>query len=113
MNEISISGENYSEITRQQLTLYSTSPCPLFKDYMNTRRSDWEEDKKFTAERVRSMYLKKYNILLTPGRWYTKDPKDSQILALVGVAQKLADDSKKSSDKSNTSNRASTNGEPA
>ena len=42
----------------------------------------------------------------------TKYPKDSQILALVGVAQKLADDSNKSSEKSNT-NRDTTKGEPA
>ena len=37
------------------------------------------------------MALKKYNNLLTSGRWTNKGPKDSQILALVGVAQKLAD----------------------
>ena len=41
------------------------------------------------------MYLKNYNNLLTSGRWSTKDPKDSQILALVLVSQKLAYDSKK------------------
>ena len=51
------------------------------------------------------MYLKKYNTLLTLGRWSNKDPKDDQILALVGVAQNIADDSNKSTEKSNTSNR--------
>ena len=80
---------------------------------METRRSEWEEGKYFTVEHVRSMALKKYNNLLTLGRWYTKDLKDAQILALVGVYQKLADDSKKSSDKSNTSNRETTKGYPA
>ena len=42
-NKISIAGEIYSEILRQQLLLYSTSSCPLFRDYMETRRSEWEE----------------------------------------------------------------------
>ena len=37
---------------------------------------------------------------------------DYKILALVGVAQKLAYDTKKSSDKSNTSNRDTTKVEP-
>ena len=59
------------------------------------------------------MLLKKYNNLLTPGRWSNKDPKDYQILALFGVAQKLSYDSKKSSKKYNTSNRESTKGDPA
>ena len=59
------------------------------------------------------MVLKKYNNLLTPGRWSNKDPKDSHILALLGVAQKLSYDSKKSSKKYNTSNRESTKGDPA
>ena len=53
------------------------------------------------------MALKKYNNLLTSERWPTKDPKDAQILDLVGVAQKIMDDSKK---KSENSNRGSTNG---
>ena len=57
---------------------------------------------------MRSITLNKYNNLLTSGRWSKKDPKYDQILYLVGVAQKLADNSKKSSDKSNTSNREST-----
>ena len=47
------------------------------------------------------MYLKKYNNHLTSGRWSSKYPKDSQILYLVGVAHKLADDSKNISEKSN------------
>ena len=41
------------------------------------------------------MDLKNYNNLLTSGKWSTKYPKDAHILALVGLAQKLADDSKK------------------
>ena len=45
------------------------------------------------------MELKKYNKPLTSRRWYTKYLKDSQILDLVGLAQKLADDSNKSFDK--------------
>ena len=66
---------------------------------MYTRRSEWEEDKEFTAYQVSTMVLKKYKNLITSGRWYNKYPKDDQILALVGVAQKLAYDSKKSYDK--------------
>ena len=42
MNEISISGETYSKIVRQKFNPYSTSSCPLFKDYMNTRKSEWD-----------------------------------------------------------------------
>ena len=75
---------------------------------METRRSDWEEDNYFTAYQVRDMALKKYNNLLTSGRWSTKDPNDDQILSIVGVSQNLSDDSKKSSEKSNTSNRDTT-----
>ena len=41
------------------------------------------------------MELKKYNNLLSPGRWYTKDPKDSHIIDLVGMSQKLMDNSNK------------------
>ena len=59
------------------------------------------------------MSLKNYNNLLTSGRWSTKDPKDAQILDLVGLDQKIADDSKKLSEKSNTSNRDTTKGEPS
>ena len=65
---------------------------------MYTRRSEWEYDKEFTAEPMRAVYLKKYNNLLSLGRWSNKDTKDTQILALVGLDQKLADDSKKSSE---------------
>ena len=49
-----------------------------------------------------------YSNLLTSGRWFNKDPKDDKILALVGVAQKIVDDSKKSSEKSNKPNMEST-----
>ena len=56
------------------------------------------------------MDLKKYNNLITSGRWCTKDPKDAQILTPVVLDQKLVDDSKKTSDKSN---RESTKLEPA
>ena len=42
MNEISIAGETYSEIVRQKFTLYSTLSFPLFKDYMDSRRSERE-----------------------------------------------------------------------
>ena len=59
------------------------------------------------------MELKKYNNILTSGRWSTKYPKDAQILALVGVAQKISYYSKKPHDKSNTSNKKTTKGEPA
>ena len=58
------------------------------------------------------MYLNKYKNLPTSGRWSIKDPKDAQILALVGVSQKIVDDSNKSSDKSNASNRDTTKGYP-
>ena len=80
---------------------------------MDTRSSQWEEEKDSTEEQVRSMALKKYNQLLTSGRWSNKDPKDDPILDIVWVEQKLADGSKKSSDKSNTSNSDSTKGYPA
>ena len=98
---------------RHKLTLYSTSSCPIFKDYMDTRRSEWEEEKDFTADQVRAMSLKKYNKLLTSGRWSTKDPKDNHILALVVLAQNLSEEFKKSSEKSNTSKKDTTNGESA
>ena len=106
-----IAGETYSEIVRQKFTLYYTSLCPLFKEYMETRRSEWQEDKDFTEDQVRDMDLNHYNNLLTSKRWSTKETKDAQILALVGVAQNLADDYKKSSEKSNTSNRETTKGD--
>ena len=60
-----------------------------------------------------AMDLKNYNNPLTSWRWYNKDPKDIQILSLVGVAQNIADDSNKPSDKYNTSKRGSTTGELA
>ena len=50
-HEISISGETYSEILSNKLNLYSTSSFPLFKEYMYTRRSDWEEDKDLTSKK--------------------------------------------------------------
>ena len=59
------------------------------------------------------MSLKKYKNLFTSGKWSYKDPKDAQILALVVLSQKLVDDSKKSSEKTTTSNRESTRGDPA
>ena len=58
------------------------------------------------------MDLKKYNNLLTSGRWYNKDTKVDKILDITEVPPKLADESKKSYEKSNTSNRESTKGEP-
>ena len=68
---------------------------------MDTRRIEWDKDKEFTEDQVRSMSLKKYNNLLTSERWYSKYPKDTHILALFGFYQKLMDDSKKTSHKSN------------
>ena len=62
---------------------------------------------------MRAVDLKKYNNQITSGRWSTKYPKDAQTLALVWVDQKISDDSKKSSEKSNTSNIDTTKGEPA
>ena len=110
MNEISIAEETYSEIVRQKVNLYSTSSLTLFKDYMNNRRSEWEEDKELELEQVNAMALKKYNKLPISWRWSKKDPKDAHIPDLLGVTQNLAYDSKKSSDKSNTSNMESTKG---
>ena len=80
---------------------------------METRRNEWDEDKYFTAEQVRSMALKNYNNPIPSGRWSTNYPKDYQMLSLVVVAQKLLDESKKSSEKSNTYNRETTKEEPA
>ena len=56
------------------------------------------------------MALKKYNNLLTSVKCYTKYSKVEQILSLVGVYQKLMDESKKTSDKYN---RYSTKGKTA
>ena len=61
-------------------------------------------DKEFKAEKAMAMDLKEYKNLLTSGRWYIKDLKDDHILSLVGLDQKIAYESNKSSDKSNTSN---------
>ena len=80
---------------------------------METRRSEWGEEKDFTENKVRDVALKNYNNLLTWLRWSTDYPKDDDILALVLVAQNLADESKKSYEKSNTSNRDTNRGEPA
>ena len=66
---------------------------------MNKNMSEWDKDKYITESQVRSMEIKKYNKPLTSRRCYTKCIKDSQILDLVGLAQKLADDSNKSFDK--------------
>ena len=70
---------------------------------METRRSEWEEEKDYTAEQFRSMALNNYNNLLTSGRWSTKDPKYACILSLVEVVQNLADELE-----SNTSNNETT-----
>ena len=59
------------------------------------------------------MDLKKYNKLLASGRWSGKDPKDAHIIYLVGVSKNIADDSNKSSEKSNISKLESTKGETA
>ena len=75
---------------------------------MDTRRSEWEEDKYFTSDQVVSISLKKYNNLLNSRRCSNKDPKYVQILSVVLVDQNLSDNSNKSSYKSNTSNREST-----
>ena len=110
MNKISIAGENYSEIARHKLNLYPTSSWPIFKDYMETRSSEWYEYKELIAEQMSTTYLKKYNNLLTSGRCSNKVPKYVHILALVGVYQNLADDSKKSYKKYN---RDPNKGDPA
>ena len=59
------------------------------------------------------MALKKYYNILASGRWYNKDHKDDKILSIVGVVQKLADESKKLSERSNTSNMETTKGYPS
>ena len=76
-------------------------------------RIEWEEDKEFTEDQMRDMSLEKHNKLITSGRWYKKDNKDNNILALLGVDQKVADDSNKRSEKSNTSIREYTKVDPA
>ena len=77
MNNISIPRETYSEIVRHKLNLYSTSSWTLFKDYMDTKRSEWEEYKESTWEQVMTIALESYNKLLTSGRWSKKYPKDA------------------------------------
>ena len=72
---------------------------------METRRKEWEKYKEFSEYQVMDMYPKKYNKIIISGRWYNKDPKNVQILAIAGVDQNLADDSKKSSDQSKTPNK--------
>ena len=72
--------------------------------------SEWDEEKEFTEEQERDIALKKYNNILTSGRCSKKDTKDVQILSLVGVSQKIADNSKTSYEKPNTSNRDLTKG---
>ena len=53
------------------------------------------------------MGLKKYNNLITSGRWSTKYRKGAQILDLVGVLYKIMAENKKSIEKSDRSNRDS------
>ena len=88
INDIPITGETYSEIVRQKFTHYSTLSCPIFKDYMDNRRSEWEEKTDFTAEQVRAMYLNKYKNILTSRRWSTNYLKDAQILSLLGFPKR-------------------------
>ena len=45
MNDISITRETYLEISGQQLNLYSTLSWPLFGDYMDTIRSEYEAER--------------------------------------------------------------------
>ena len=54
----------------------------------NTRIS---AGKSGAAYQIRSMDLNKIQKLLTSGRCYTNNPKDSEILALVGASQRLMD----------------------
>ena len=110
MNEISIAGKSYSDFSRQQFNLYSTSSCPLYKFYMESRSIELEEDKEFTAEQVSSMAPKKYNNIITSVRWSNKYAKDAHILALVGLAQNLSDNSKNPSE---NPIRESMKGDPA
>ena len=61
MNDISISGDNYYKIVSNKFNLYSSYSCPLFRDYMDNLRFEWDEYKEFTAKKVREMDPKKYN----------------------------------------------------
>ena len=83
---------------RQKFNLYFTSSCPIIKDYLDTKRSEWEEDKDFIEDQLRYMALNKYKNLITSVGFSNKYPKDAQILVLLGLAQKISDDSKKSSE---------------
>ena len=88
-------------MVREQLNLYYTPSCPILRDYMETRRSEWEEDKEFSSEKVRATDLEKYNNLITSVRCYTKDTTYAQVLAPFGVDHNIMDDSKKTSEKYN------------
>ena len=74
---------------RQKFNLYPSSSSTLFRYYMETRRSCWEEDNQITAKIVSATDLKKQNNLLKSIIWSTKYHKYAQILALVGVTEKL------------------------
>ena len=74
MNEISISRETYSEIVIQKFTLYNTASLPLLKDYMDTSRSEWEEDKDFTAHKVRKQKQGQKILLVVQGTLIWKRP---------------------------------------
>ena len=80
---------------RQKYNIYSTSSSSIFRDYLDISCIDWEEEKEFTSEQVRAIYMKKLNNLFTSRRCSTKDDKDAQILDIVGVNQNLVDESKK------------------
>ena len=56
-----------------------------------------EEEKEFTVEKVMATNPKNYNNLYTSGRCSNRDPKDYQILYLVGLSQKLEYEPKKAS----------------
>ena len=49
MNNISTEEEIHSDILRQKTNLYYNSSWPLFWDYMDISRSEWEEDKELSA----------------------------------------------------------------
>ena len=85
---------------KQKFNLYSTSSCPLFRDYIDTGRRKWEEDKEFSVEQVRAMALKNYSNQITSVMWSTKDCKDAQTLVIVVVTHKLMDEFNKTSENS-------------
>ena len=72
INNISIAGETYSSFVIHKFKIYSTLSWSIFKYYMETRMSDWEEGNYFAVEQLRVMSLKKYNKLLTSARWSNK-----------------------------------------